>query len=185
MTNIEIEVRFLEIDKLKLIEKLHSLGAVDKGEDLLEEIIFYKQNGDWSCIHKHVKIRKTKYRIVLSYKHTREMTATGTEEIEFQFDSMEKGKEFLEKIGLKAFRYQEKRRHKFILDDVIIDIDTWPKIPTYVELEGQSEEALMATAEKLELVWSDSQTTTPASIIEDKYHIKVRELKYFTFDRIE
>jgi hypothetical protein len=39
-SNTEIEVRFLEVNKSKLIGRLHSLGAIDLGEDLLEEIIF-------------------------------------------------------------------------------------------------------------------------------------------------
>ena len=42
--NKEIEVRFLEVDKSGLKEKLLSLGGADLGEELTEEIIFFFQN---------------------------------------------------------------------------------------------------------------------------------------------
>ncbi|MFA6301157.1 MAG: hypothetical protein WC609_02290 [Candidatus Paceibacterota bacterium] len=44
----EIETRFLEIDKDKLVKKLVSLGAVDKGEEKLEEIIFHAADDFWT-----------------------------------------------------------------------------------------------------------------------------------------
>jgi hypothetical protein len=43
----EIETRFLEINKEEFIKKLISLGAIDKGEEKLEEIIFYDQEMSW------------------------------------------------------------------------------------------------------------------------------------------
>ena len=49
---------------------------------------------------------------------------------------------FLEKVGLKAMRRLEKYRHTFELGDVTVDIDTWPKIPVYMEVEGPSVDSL-------------------------------------------
>jgi len=42
--NKEIEIRFLEINKKDIIKKLNSLGAIDKGKNVLKEIIFYHKN---------------------------------------------------------------------------------------------------------------------------------------------
>ena len=39
--NIEIEARFLNINKTTLIKKLKLLRAIDLGEKLLEKVIFY------------------------------------------------------------------------------------------------------------------------------------------------
>ena len=59
----------------------------------------------------------------------------------------------LEKIGLKAMRQLEKYRHTFGFDDVTLDIDTWPEIPTYVEIEGPSIESLKKFCVKFGLDW--------------------------------
>ena len=45
--NKEIEVRFLEINKNELAEKLIKLGAKDKGENILNETIFYDSDLSW------------------------------------------------------------------------------------------------------------------------------------------
>ena len=181
----EIEVRFLEINKEVLIKKLLELGAVDSGEVMLEEIIFYDPEGKWKEQEKRVRLRKSGDKIKLSYKETKNKTIDGTTELEFDVSDMMKAEEFLEKVGLVAFRHQQKKRHTFELSDVVIDIDTWPRIPTYVELEGPSEVAIKEVAEKLDLDWSDVSFELPSHIIEEKYGIPVRSMSWFTFDKFE
>ena len=51
---IEIETRFLDINKSDLISKLHSLGAKDLGESKLDEIIFYDQTLTWLDKNKFI-----------------------------------------------------------------------------------------------------------------------------------
>jgi adenylate cyclase class IV len=58
MKTQEIECRFLEIDKDKLIQRLLELGATDKGEVLLEEIIMYDPAEDWRKDNKFIRLRK-------------------------------------------------------------------------------------------------------------------------------
>ncbi len=67
----------------------------------------------------------------------------------------------------------------------MIDIDTWPRVPTYVEIEGQSEEDLKKTAELLGLDWSKVVLENPRVVIEKYYKIPVGMMTYFTFDRFE
>lgn len=185
MKNREIEVKFLEIDKSALIAKLKSLGAEDLGDELITEQIFYDVERKWIAEHKFVRIRTTSKGSFLTYKHTEDRTAVGTLEIEFQTSDPKKTGEFLEALNLVMSRQQEKKRHKFNLGDVVIDIDTWPKIPTYVEIEGPSEEAIKQTAEELGFDWSKGIFGTAAHVIEEVYKIPVRNLHYFTFDRKE
>ena len=66
---------------------------------------------------------------------------------------MEKCSEFLGKLGLQPMRQLEKYRHTFELDGVTIDIDSWPKIPPYVEIEGPSVESLKTVCGKLDMDW--------------------------------
>src|SRR5258708_34233396 len=137
MENREIEVKFLEVNKLALIEKLKKLGAQDQGEELITEQIFHDAAGSWPKDSKFGRIRKTKKGYYFTYKHSQQRTATGVLEIEFKIEKPEKLKAFLEVLGLVMNRENEKYRHKFILDDVIIDIDTWPMIPRMSRLKDQ------------------------------------------------
>ncbi|MES2315127.1 MAG: class IV adenylate cyclase [Patescibacteria group bacterium] len=185
MNNREIEVRFLEIDKQLLIKKLSDLGAQDHGEDLLEEIIFYDKDHKWPDEGKFVRIRKDSKGVLLSYKHHQSENINGVEEIEFGITDSEQAKVFLEKLGLIVFRYQQKKRHSFTLNGVTVDIDTWPKIPTYLELEGSSELELKEAAGKLQLDWQEVVFKSARTIIEEQYHIPVSSMKWFTFDKFE
>ncbi len=185
MENREIEVKFLEVDKLKLIEKLISLGASDRGEEIITEQIFHDVNGDWYAQRKFCRIRTTSKGITFTYKHVEQRTATGTVEIEFAITEPDKIKSFLEALGLVMDREQEKTRHKFHLGEVIVDIDTWPKIPTYVELEGQSEEAIKDASIKLGFDWSKGIFGTADTVIREVYKLDLRNIKHFTFSRVE
>lgn len=186
MEHKEIEVRFLEINKDDLVNRLKELDAEDLGEDLLEEVIFYDRELKWKDSgKKFVRIRKANGKIILTYKCQDRECIDGTEEVEFEVSSFAKAEVLLERIGLIPFRHQQKKRHKFMLGDVTIDIDTWPKIPTYVELEGESEEDLKKAAEKIGLDWKDVTHQHPRTIIEQKYNVPVGDMKWFTFDRFE
>lgn len=182
----EIEVRFLEIDKEALIKKLRKLGAEDKGEDLLDEKIIYDKTLVWRDEGEtFLRLRTQKGKTKLCYKHRTEQSVDGTEEIEFEVSDPNAAEALLKKLGYETYRAQQKRRHAFDLGGVIIDIDTWPRIPTYVELEGQSEDALRNAAAKLELNWENVELRNPRMVIEEVYNILVGEMKWFTFDRFE
>jgi adenylate cyclase class 2 len=71
------------------------------------------------------------------------------------------------------------------LDDVTIDIDTWPNIPTYVEFEGPSETHIKQLAIKLGFDWNDVTLEDAATIIQRYYDIPVLSYSWFTFDKIE
>jgi adenylate cyclase, class 2 len=183
--NIEIEARFLNINKDELIRKLVARNAIDKKEHLLSEIIFYDSNNKWPAEGRFVRLRTNGETTALTYKHNRGQTIDSMTEIEFEVPDMDVARAFLENIGLVAFRFQEKRRHSFVIDSVIVDIDTWPKIPTYVEIEGPSEDAVKLTADKLGFAWSDAVFDDARSIIEKRYGIPVGSMRSFTFDKVE
>ena len=96
MTNREIEVKFLEIDKPKLMDNLTRLGALDLGEEKITEQIFHDPEGRWYEERKFGRIRTTSKGITFTYKHVEQRIATGTVEIEFKITEADKMKAFLE-----------------------------------------------------------------------------------------
>jgi len=180
----EIECKFLEIDKNVLIKKLVELGAEDKGEFLLDQTIIYDPELKWKGENKSVRLRRYGNITKLTYKEKPDNTIDGAREIEFEIEDYEKARDLFEKIGFIPFRREQKKRHTFVYKNVTVDIDTWPKVPTYVELEGESEGALKAVAVELGFDWKNVVFDHAGTILE-KYGIPVANLRYFTFDRYE
>lgn len=169
MKNLEIEARFIEIDVDKIVEKAISLGGNDKGEHLLDEIIFYDKDLTWSDLGKYARLRSCNGKHVFTYKEITSDTIDGAEEIEFTVDNPDQLKDFLSKMELVPFRHQQKRRKKIVFDGVFLDIDSWPKIPPMLEIEGESEEIIRSIAEKLGLSWSDALFIDPKKIMDMMY----------------
>lgn len=183
--NTEIEARFLDINKQELIDRLVELEATDKGEVTLSEVIFYDQANTWSGEGRFVRVRSSGGTTKMTYKHHHTQAIDGAHEIEFAVPNTKIAEEFLEAIGLVAFRHQEKKRHTFEKDGVTVDIDTWPQVPTYVELEGPSEDAIRSVAQLMGLKWEDAVFEDARAIIQGRYNIPVGDLKWFTFERVE
>ncbi len=184
MENIEIEARFKDIQVDKIIKNIIDLGGQDLGEKFLEETIFYDKELRWRDEGKFARLRSFDGKNIFTYKHIKKDSIDGAEEIEFSIDEPSQLKEFLLRLELIAFRTQQKKRHTLILDGVILDIDQWPLIPPYLEIEGKSESEVHAVAEKIGFDWNDALFIDARKIIEG-YGIDVSKFKYFTFEKCE
>ena len=74
-----------------------------------------------------------------------------------------------------------------MLDDVEIDIDSWPMIPTYLEIEGESEEQVNKMIEKLDVDKSKITALNCNDIFKEIYNIdqlKIKELKFWKNKKI-
>ena len=94
--------------------------------------------------NKWIRIRTSNEKTTLTVKHILESDSETflqpLKEIEIEVSSMKEANEFMEAIGFAHKCYLEKRRTTYSLADHLIEVDTWPKIPTYFELEGKNEE---------------------------------------------
>ena len=185
METKETEVRFLEVDKSALVKKLIALCAEDKGEGMLEGGIVYDKDLTWSQQKRFVRLRKSGNKTKMTYKEHSHNAKDGAKEVEFAVEDLEKAVLFLQKIGLEPYRRQQKYRHTLVLDGVTFDIDTWPRIPTYVELEGASMEALKSVAQKVGFDWSQVVYEDARFVIEKIYNIPLSTMRWLTFDRFE
>lgn len=144
-TKEEIEVVFLGIDKDKLEQDLLSIGAHKVGDTFYRHSSFdypdYRLDKDNSWI----RLRDEGGQIVIAYKKRLGVTSqdgstndAGMEEIEIIVDSYENTKTFLGKIGLIEKHEAEKKRTRWQKGTTTFDIDTWPEIPTFIEIEAES-----------------------------------------------
>lgn len=101
-------------------------------------------------------------------------------ETEIEVPSIKEASGLLEALGYSYKSYQEKERITYVLDEYELDIDTCPGIPTYVEVEGKSEEDLKNILSKLGYSMKDTVSCT-ADDIYRKYGKSMfdnRELKF-------
>lgn len=102
----------------------------------------------------------------------------GTKEIEIIVDDFEKTNLLLNKLGFMPRNYQENKRISYLLDDVEIEIDFWPLIPPYLEIEGKSKEKVEKV---LNLLNFKNFTSINTKKVYQKYNIdidKIKELKF-------
>ena len=147
----EIEATFLNINKNALRAKLKSLGA-----ELLQPEILMKRHVFRMDEHSFVRVRDEGKQITVTYKRVDDLSLSGTKEINLVVDGYDATVAFLQAIGLEIKAFQETLRETWHLDGVEIDIDTWPWLPTYVEIEGESEGATRSVAENLGFNMSDA-----------------------------
>lgn len=115
-----------------------------ENEELLNIIKQYRINPN-----KWIRLRKSGNETTLTVKQilgrrtnefgVREHSISNVLEYETGVTSFETTKEILEQLGYYHKNYQEKRRISYVYNDIEIDIDHWPHIPPYIEVEAHSE----------------------------------------------
>lgn len=152
----EYEAKFLAIDVDGLQAKLIALGAAQAfPRTLLTRKIFENdalEGGAW------VRLRDEATRSTLTLKQvTDSTTIDGTTEIETEVSDLHAMAEILRSVGLREVRYQENYREEWRLGEVAFDFDTWPDLPTFVEIEGPDEASVRQAAALLDLDYAEAR----------------------------
>jgi adenylate cyclase class 2 len=148
----EFEARFLAIDTEAIRDRVTAKGGVCVvPRTLMRRIVF--KNDDIAERGGWLRLRDEGRRITMTYKETTsDISAIDTIlEAEIQVDDFQAAKALLEAMGFKALRYQENYREEWKLGEVTLDLDTWPGLSTFLEIEGPGEDAVRATADALGL----------------------------------
>jgi len=141
----EKEVKFLNIDPDDIQKKLKKIGAKKVGEYFYRRRIFdypdlrFDKQGAW------IRVRDEGDKVTLNFKrrlgvktHDGTTCDKGMEEAEVIVSDFAKTADFLLKIGLIEKFYEENRRIRWVKNDIEFDIDTWPKLKPYLEIEAPS-----------------------------------------------
>lgn len=136
----EIEVKLLNIDPVVLRSKLSQIGATKYfDERLYRRIIFFKDT-TWQKERTWIRLRDEVEKVTLTYKKQASYALDGMEEISVNVDDFETTRLILNKIGLKENNYQENKREEWIVNDAVFEIDTWPLLNPYLEIEVKTNE---------------------------------------------
>lgn len=180
----EIEVKFLNINKEALERKLISIGAKKAGEYLYRRQVFdypdlrLDREGAW------IRIRDEGDKVMLSYKQRLgrgEGSAgndLGMREIEIEVGDFQKTAEFLYALGFVNKFYFENKRTRYVKDGVEFDIDEWPLLLPFLEIEASAMEEIEKAIEWLGLKKEDAKRFSTTQVyalagINDKDYVKL------------
>ena len=145
----EYEITVLDIDVMKIEKKLLEIGAIKEG-DFFQKRNLYNFHEEYRGRFIRLRTNGTKTTLTIKDKSAKKEIGS-VKELEVEVSDFEKTNEILNMLGYEHSMYQENKRTVYRLGDVEFDIDTWPMIPTYLEIEGKSKEQVEKMIEKLEI----------------------------------
>ncbi len=178
--------KIIKLSDIFTLDKKQILDILNNNQ-LKEFIDNYK-----STPKKWIRLRKTiekkekeeiKEKTTLTIKHIlkdNQSNIQQMEETEIEVNSFEETNELLEKIGFSYRSYQEKRREKYILNEHEIDIDTWPKLLPYIEIEGKDKNDIEKILNILGYSFKDTISCTVDEIYK-KIGLDINNMKELKF----
>lgn len=151
----EIEAKFLNVDHDALRRKLEQVGAeLVQPKRLMRRNNYDYADGRLQKTNGWVRVRDEGGKVTLSYKQMNDRSLHGMQEIDLVIDSFERAEAFLTAIGLEIKSHQESKRESWKLGDVEVELDEWPWIKPFAEIEGPDEASVREVAKRLGLDWS-------------------------------
>ncbi len=177
MKKIELEVKILGINEWEIKKKLNALGAEKLGESSFRRYVY-----DFSPIdmNKWIRLRTNGSKSSLTIKEISSDDIDGTRESEIEVSDFDTTHSMLKELWYKHKSYQENKRESYILNGVNIEIDSWPMIPTYLEIEWSSKDAILDIVKQL---WYSTNDVTSINTkkVYRHYGINLEEHKNLTF----
>lgn len=143
--NIEIEAKFLDIDPKHIEAKLVAAGAWKLGDFLYRSKAFDFPGFPLDAQAAWVRLRDEGDQVMLAFKkrlgvaaHDGSTSDLGMQEIEVKVSDYDKTALLLQSIGMVLKFAQEKRRTRWVLGDIQFDLDEWPRLKPYLEIESTS-----------------------------------------------
>lgn len=173
--NIEKELTILEIERKEIEDKLNKMGAIKKGDYLQKRLVYDfnpKQSNKWIRLRTNGEVTTLTIKEVIDNKKI-----DGTKELEIEVSDFNKTNLILNELGYNFRNYQENLRTIYLIDNVEISIDTWPLIPTYMEIEGKSNEDVLEVLNKINPDKDKITTLDVESIYKTIYGIDVMKIK--------
>lgn len=151
----EIEVKFLDINHDAIRTKLKGLGARCNHEKRLMRR-FIVETPEMHEKDAFLRVRDEGSKVTMTYKQFDKLAVDGAKEIEITIDNFDDGVSLVKTVcpTVNRVSYQESKRETWMLGDVEVVLDEWPWLKPYIEIEGESEDALKQVAEQLGLSWN-------------------------------
>ncbi len=175
---IEHEAKVLDVKPSAVRAAILAAGGSEVGGPrLMRRYVYDIAPGDKS---KWIRLRDTGTETTLCVKQIDSDAIDGTHEIETAVGDFATASELLAMIGFTPKSYQENRRASFILDSARLELDEWPLIPPYLEIEGDSKAHVLQVARLLG--YAESQLTGENTVkVYARYGIALESIQELRF----
>ncbi|GGN90663.1 class IV adenylate cyclase [Nocardia rhizosphaerihabitans] len=143
---IEHEAKILDIDPDTIERHILDKGGHKLGERFMRRYVYDITPG---ADGKWIRLRDNGNRTTLAVKEIIGDAIDGTHEVEVSVDDFAATNSLLEMMGFSAKSYQETKRTSYTLDGAELELDTWPRIPPYLEIEAATKADVIRVAELL------------------------------------
>lgn len=176
----EYEAKFVNIEPETIVSEIIAKGGVQSKERTLMRRCTFDIPG--AQRGTFVRVRDEGSRTTLTYKNLRSLEVSGMGEIEVKVDDFEQAVELCKAIGLQQATYEENYRTAYHMNNAEITVDEWPALPPFIEIEGETEEVVRATAQQLNLKMEDALFGNVDEVYRKLKNIEISQLKTITFD---
>jgi adenylate cyclase class 2 len=170
----EIETKVLDIDKKLIEKKLKDLNATG-GEKVKLTVDWYRKvgvkEGEDPWFLRIRSYNDMKHEVTWKAKSEILGTARKHKEINFIIPEPEKLADLFEELDLENYAHQEKYRATYNLNDWQFDIDEYPNMPAFIEIEGQSEEHVKEAVKMLDLETHKTWAKGERILIQEIYNL--------------
>ncbi len=170
----EIEVKILEISTSYITKKLESWGAKNVFEGEVDASYYDFSNGRLKDNGLFLRLRKKGPTVELTLKQKVEQEeAKIMQEYEVGVTDFEIMQKILYGLGLLEIKVARKHRTSYLLDEVHFEFDTFPGIPTFLEIEAPTMERVREYVQKLGFSMQDAKPWSGGDVI--KYYEKTKK----------
>jgi len=170
---IETEVKILEVDRKKIVQKILSLGGKKVFENDITTTWFDYPDRSIKKADKVIRVKKVGEIYIISYKgvtqNSDKSIAKIRNEVESKIDNYKELIKFLNNLNLYSTDQKEKHRISYQLDKNLIEFDKMSKpidIPEFLEIEGKNIEEILKCAKKIGYTKEDFKSWGSKKLIE-------------------
>lgn len=147
---IEHEAKVLDIDHAEMESRIVNRFDRDQylyvGERTMRRYVYDVEPGNDA---KWLRLRDDGHEATLTLKHVEHEGIDGTHEVEIDVSDFQTTNSLLALAGFTSKAYQESRRRSWVVDGARIELDTWPGVPAFMEVEADSKDEVVRVAKLL------------------------------------
>lgn len=178
----EIETKVLEVDPAKVAQGLQKLGA-EKVQDTKLVVDWYgpkglTHNGDDPWFLRVRSYSDGKSEVTWKGKSDKLGASRQHQEINFLITDAEQMGELLLALDFELYAHQEKFRTSWKYKNWRFDLDKYPNMPEYLEIEGDSELHIQEALKMLNLQNHKTSSEGERKLIQDEYGLNWFEMNF-------